>query len=443
MHVQRPDERAEAGLRSARIVAAPASFAQQGIWFAEQMRPGLYGLPMLLTIDARLEQGAVESALGALLRRHPTLRASFRIDSEGTLVQEVDDAGDGSAEFELELEDIRGGGAHQVDAVVRDRVRQLAGDPLDLAAGPLLRARMFRLPGDRTALLLFLHHISCDGWGFAELLADLEVLYRTGPGADYPAARADPDAFFEFARSQREAAAEGEFAEGVSFWEERLRDMPTLRFPDQSSEAPTRSFAGDLLRFRVPGDLADTVTPADARRGITPFVLYLSAWLAVLRAWTGQTDIVVGCPTAGRPDPRLEHVVGCFVNVVPVRVDLGAAGPLDELVPVVRDRVLEALRYRDVPYEEVARRVATPGRPVVQALFAFQNFPGVPDSFSRARCRVEEVHLGTAHFDVSLLLEPASDGFDALLEYSTDVISHTTARAIASDYVTSSVEGRS
>ncbi|MBO4207179.1 non-ribosomal peptide synthetase [Micromonospora echinofusca] len=402
----------------------PVSFGQQRLWFLDRFAGGdpVYNIPVAFRITGPLDETALRAALTGVVRRHGALRTTFA-ESGGEPVQVVRP----DLTVPLELTDLTGFPAAGRDAEATRLVWAEARQPFDLATGPLLRARLVRLTDTEHVLSIVVHHIVSDAWSLGVLFRELDAGY-TAALAGAPARLPElPSQYADFAVWQRDRLAGPELRGQLDYWLQHLRGAPALLgLPTDRPRPASRSYRGAVHYFPVPAATAARITEFNAAHGVTLFMTLLAAFQAVLSRHSGQDDIVVGTPVAGRPHPDLEGLIGFFVDTVALRVSTAGSPSLRELVGRVREVALTGLGHTDVPFEKVVEELQ-PERslahaPVFQAQLIVQNAPH--GTFRLAGCTATslEVDSGTSKFDLSLVGETMSDGTLRLaFEYDTDL----------------------
>lgn len=290
-------------------VAPPLSFAQERLWFMEQLVPGsaAHTIPVALRLRGALDAGALRLALGDVADRHEALRMCYLAGEDGRPEVRVREA-DGS---QLPLRVLSVGSA---DAA-QDLVGAAIAEPFDLATGPMARAVLVRLADDDHVLALAVHHIACDGWSADVLLADLFALYEARRGGRPPGFAELPVQYGDYAIRQREGlsgAADGDFA----YWKRRLAALPTLDLVTDRPRPVEQTHGGAAHNFRLDRTLTRSVHDLARRHDATAYMVLLAGFQVLLGRYAAQHDFAVGSPIAGRPLPELEPLVGCFVNLL-------------------------------------------------------------------------------------------------------------------------------
>ena len=403
----------------------PLSFAQQRLWFLDQLEPGspLYNVPGALRLEGELDAGALERALSALVERHEALRTVFP-QLDGAPVQQVLPP----APLALEIEEV-------AEAELDGRIREEARAPFDLARGPLLRARLLRLGAREHVLLLVLHHIVSDGWSIRVLFRELSTLYAAfSRGAADPTALLPPlpAQYADHALWQREHLQGEALERQIGYWREALAGAPpALELPADRPRPAAPSHRGAVHRFRLDGGLAARVRAWSRAEGVTLFQALLAAYQVLLARESGADDVVVGTPVAGRTRPEVEGVVGFFVNTLAMRARLDGDPTVREALRRVREAALGAYQHEDLPFDKLVEELQPErgaGRhPLFQTMFALGN-PSEPLRLEGLEMRVLELSTGIAKFDLLLFVRDDGDGLSGLWEYSTELFDEATIR---------------
>ncbi len=403
----------------------PLSFAQERLWFLERLDPGtaFYNVPFALRLTGALDVGALAAALQEIVRRHEALRTTFgRIDGrDGRPWQRVSPPG-GVPVPEI---DLTGLPVELREPEAGRRLRVEAFRPFDLERGPLLRVLLTRLGAEERQAFLNVHHLVADGWSIG-------VLVRGGSAPstlerDLPEL---PVQYLDFAAWQR-GWLEGEVLRShIEYWRERLRGARTvLDLPSDRPRPPVQTFRGTVRPLALPAALVGTLAGLGRRQGATLFMTLLAAWQAVLYRYTGQDDILVGSPVAGRDRRELEGLIGLFVNTVVLRGELADADGREVtfagLLERIRATALGAFAHQDLPFERlvdelrVERSLAR--HPVFQTVFAFNNTPWEGLSLPGVTLEPLTVESGTTKVDLLLALAEGTAGLEGGWEYSTDL----------------------
>jgi amino acid adenylation domain-containing protein len=419
---------------SRREGALPVSFAQERLWFLNQV--GLvgaaYNMPMALRLKGRLDVPALERSFSDLIRRHESLRTRF-IVQDGVPYQVIDPP----ASVAMQIEDL----SHIPDTEERERRlhERMTRDQLhrfDLEQGGLLRVVLVRLGEEENALLITMHHIASDGWSLGILNSDLSALYRAHALAE-PANLPDlPVQYADYAVWQRQWLRGSVLDEQLRYWRERLQDAPPhLELPTDRPRPAVESFRGADLEFELPGALCNALREIAQQSGATLFMVLLAAWQVLLSRWSGLEDIVVGAPIAGRRRREIEGLIGFFVNTLALRTDLSGTPTFRQLLERVKEVTLGAYAHQDVPFEALVKELR-PDRnlarqPIFQVAIAMQNYPEQRLELPGLTWTRRDAAWSTTHFDLSLYFFEKGEGFQAFLEYATDLFEGRTIERMA------------
>jgi amino acid adenylation domain-containing protein len=372
----------------------PTSFAQQRLWFFEQLHPGsaVYHLSTVLTFDGPLDRRALEDSLADLLDRHEALRTTFSA-VDGVPVQLIAP----SLHIDLPVVDVsqplsQSASQLPTDCLARARAHHAAlqAAPFDLVHGPLLRASLVRLESDYHWLVLVLHHIVADGWSLEILHRDLRTLYTSRVEGKQPELPPLPIQYADFACWQRRIL-QGERLNGLfAYWQSQLEDAPEqLALPSDRPRPAQPSYRGGRCSVRLNAPLTARLralgqNQGGQNRGATLFMTLLAAFGVLLSRYSGQSDLVIGTPIANRTRSELEGLIGFFVNTLALRLDLSGNPSFATLLERVRTVATEAYAHQDLPFEMLVARLA-PERhlsqaPIFQVMFNLLNIEGrLPD----------------------------------------------------------------
>jgi amino acid adenylation domain-containing protein len=416
----------------------PLSFAQQRLWFLDQLEPGnvVYHLVNAARLKGRLNVAALEKSLGEVVRRHESLRTTFRL-SDRRPVQVIHPA----LEVKLAALDLRHleGGAQEAE--VGRALADAVGRPFDLAEGPLLRAELFRLGEEEHVLAVVMHHIISDGWSMGVLVREAASLYEQFDGGGAAMLAELPVQYADYAAWQREHLRGAELEAQLEYWRGRLADAPALlELPTDRPRPAVQSFRGARLPLVLPRSLVEGLKALSRQQGATLFMTLVSAFQALLARYAGQTDVSVGTPIAGRNRFEVEGLIGYFANTLVLRTDLSGDPTFVELLARVREAALGAYAHQDLPFEKLVEELQ-PARdlshnPLFQVLFSLQNLPGGDLSLSGLTWGGLSFKSSTARFDLSLDLAESPEGLVGDCEYNTDLFDAATVERLLGSYQT-------
>ncbi|MEM7307339.1 MAG: amino acid adenylation domain-containing protein [Planctomycetota bacterium] len=419
---------------------APASYGQRRLWLLERLLPGTpaYHMPARARFEGPLDAERLAAALDGLVARHESLRTAL-VEREGAQLDVVQIVST-TAEMPLEHVDLTSEPAGERDVRAGALAAEEIARPFDLALAPLARALLLRLGPDRHELIVTLHHAVADGWSVGIILRELAALYRAGDAAPLPEL---PISYRDYAAWQRDDARTNDDA---GFWRTALDGAPArLALPTDRPRPSVPSFRGDRVPVTIARERTEALDALARARGATRFMVTLAAWQLVVHALSGEDDLVLVSPVAGRRRPETHGLVGFFVNTVPLRTRLDAEASFGELVDATRATCLAAFDHGDLPFEAILEAVRLDrdleGAPFAQVAFALQNAPTGRAEIDELTLSIEPLETGTAKTDLALMLdEPDSafgdeaGGLSGTLEFATDLFDRASAASIASAF---------
>jgi hypothetical protein len=399
----------------------PLSFAQQRLWYLHQLHPDspCYNEAVVLRLRGPLRRERLESALNRSIARHESLRTTFMATDAGPLQRVAP-----HLHLPLALVDCRDLGARGQDRLAQLAARE-ALRPFDLARGPLVRAVLVEQADDDHTLLLTLHHIVCDGWSMSVLARDVSALYEAEVTGRAPALPELTIQYPDYCAWQRQHLAETRLPAQLDYWVRQLRGVEMLVLPSDRPRPPVQSFRGAEVGFEIPASLVAELARLSSRLDATVFMTTFSAFAALLHRLSGQTDLLLGVVHANRSHEQLEPLIGFFVNLLAVRLDLSGDPAFTSLVTQARRVTLDAFAHQDAPFEQVVAAVQ-PHRgldqaPLCQVVFAFQNTPPSQVSLAGLECESLAYDRETCVMDLIAYLEPVEGRLRGRIEYSCDL----------------------
>ena len=414
----------------------PASFAQERLWFLDQLQPGspFYNIPAAFRLRGPLSEPVLARSLAEITRRHEALRTRFAaLDGRPCLV--IDSASAPPVPV-VDLGHLRDG---EREATLSELARREARLPFDLETGPLWRVTLVRLAADDRVMLLTMHHIISDGWSLGVFVRELERLYGAFVAHQSSPLEALPIQFADYALWQRQWLCGELLDRQLDYWTEQLQGAPPiLELPADRPRPPVQSFRGSSLRFRLSAPTRDRLTELAKEEDGTLFMAGLSIFLTLLGRLTGSHDVVVGSPISNRDRLEVEGLVGFFVNALVLRQDLSGEPTFRQLVGRVRQTALGAYAHPDVPFERLVQKLH-PERdlghtPIFQVVFALESAAFETVRLPSVDLEPMPLETGTAKFDLTLLFDAVEQGLEGYLEYSTDLFDDSTAARFAEHY---------
>ncbi len=408
---------------------APLSFAQQRLWFMEQLEPGnpFYNFPTVVRLRGTLNVPALEKGINEIVRRHHVLRAVFGED-HGQAVQFIKPY----LWVHLTIEDLTSVDVTTGDSVMLQRVTEAARKPFDLKRGPLLRTHLYVLdPGDATrtpehVLLINFHHIVFDGWSFGVLIREFGALYPAfSEGSPSPLPELSLQ-YSDFAYWQQQCLQQGSWDRQLASWRQRLSGSPPLlELPCDRPRSEALSNRGAVYFCAIGKPLTEKLVALCRRQGVTPFMAVTAAFQAMLFYHTGQEDFVVGADVANRNRGDTEQLIGFFVNLLALPADLSRNPAFTELLARVREVTLEAYAHQDLPFDKVVEALR-PQRglnvaPIFQVKVVYHNVPLSDLKLPGLEIAPMEIESNRIELDLVLHVLEGAEGLRAGFEYRTDL----------------------
>lgn len=415
----------------------PLSFAQQRLWFLDQLEPGsaAYNVPRALRLTGSLDRKALADALTEIVRRHESLRSVF--EPRGDEVAQVVFP---PSPVEVPVHDLEG----ETPKAREETALRIAGEraraPFDLGRGPLLRASLLPLGPREHILLLETHHIVSDAWSASILFDELAALYGAFASGNKSPLPELPLQYGEFSQWQRDWLQGEVLAEQLGYWRTQLAGAPeSLNLPSDHPRPVLQTFRGAVEPIHVPREVRDRLAALSRRESATLFMTLLSAFAILLFRYTDEPDLVIGTPVANRSRTETERLIGFFVNTLPLRVDLSGNPSFRALVARVRETALGAYDHQDIPFEKLVEEIK-PERdlsrnPIVQVMFSYQSAPlSLPRLAGLTSQRVD-LPWNVSKFDLYVGFDDTPQGLSGGAEYNTDLFEPPMIARMAGHFV--------
>ncbi len=406
--------------------------AQRRFWFLDQLEPGrpIYNVPLALRFRAPADPRYLEEGFKQLARRHEILRAAFRsVAGQPVLVIRPE------LDLKLAVEDLEPLPGQEREDRVRERIDEEIHRAFDLERGPLMRVALLRVSPDDHVLIIVLHHIISDGWSIEVLLRDLwEII--SGRAEQLPVL---PIQYADFAAWQNECIKKGYLEAEASFWKQQLDGLhPVLELPADYPRPVTQSYEGAMEQIVLPPDFAGRLHEFSRQRSVTLFMTLLAAFQTLLHRYTGEEDIAVGTPVAGRTRSETEELIGLFVNTLILRTNLGGGPSFAELLSRVRRTTLAAYEHQAMPFERLVEELKPPRdpsrNPLIQVMIVADNVPPRTRAIHGVPVTILETVLRTVKFDLTLSYLEREDGLRLRIGYRTDLFHPATIARMLEHY---------
>ncbi|BAU16013.1 amino acid adenylation domain-containing protein (plasmid) [Leptolyngbya sp. NIES-3755] len=413
----------------------PLSFAQERLWFLEQLQPGdfAYNMPIALRLNGSLNVAILEQSLNTIVQRHEILRTTFAIVN-GKPVQVIAS----TQTVKVSIVDLSSLEPTQRNLELQQLIIEAARLPFDLAQGPLMQSTLLRLSESEHVALLNLHHIVSDGWSLGVLVQELTACYNAllaGNPAPLPAL---PIQYADFALWQRQWLQGEVMQRQMSYWQRKLAGLPQLKLPiDPPQSTPTAP--GAIATFTFPPSLSTALKNLSRQADATLFMTLLAAFQTLLHRYSGAEDIVIGTDVANRNHAEVEPLIGFFVNLLVIRTNLSGNPSFRNLLRQVRTVTLEAYAHQDLPFSRLVDALRLDRRshtPLFQVLFVLQNAPMPPLKLSGLTATPLAVETGAAKFDLALFMEDTDQGTVGTWNYRTDLFRPDTIATLSQQFET-------
>ncbi|MCG0286191.1 amino acid adenylation domain-containing protein [Streptomyces sp. PSAA01] len=408
--------------QEARAEGLVLSSTQRRLWFLERLNPGRadYNVSLALRIRGQLDAAALQAALQALVERHESLRTSFT-DSEHGPRQWVHSSG----QVVLQRIDLTALAGTEADERRDVLLREQALKPFQLTQAPLLRALLITESAEEQVFALTLHHIVADGLSCEILARELSLLYAGRTAGRIAALPPLSLHYADFAAWQKRWLGTEAARHQLEYWRSALSGLGRLQLPLTRPRPSRPSARSASVGFRLDPRTEAAVRDIARRNRSTLFMALLAAFTVVLRGHTGQDDIAVGTPVAGRTRLNTEGIVGCFVNTLVLRTDLGGNPSFIALLTQVRKTVLDAHEHQDLPFADLVNDLnperEPSGNPLFTVSFAVRDARSVQSSFPGAEAELLRRDAHASKFDLTLNADESGQGLDFTFVYATDL----------------------
>ena len=415
----------------------PLSFAQQRLWFLDQLDPGnpLYNMAQMMRLRGKLDVGTLQLAVNKTVERHEALRTTFVLrDNEP--VQAIAR----KLELPVPLVDLSLLPEEQREVEIQRRATEEAQRPFNLASGPVMRAQILRVQPEDHVLLLTMHHIASDRWSLGVAAEELAEHYRAIVGGRPSQLPELAIQYADFAVWQRQRLQGQALDEQLRYWKKQLAGAPgVLELPVDHPRPAQMSMRGAWHTCGVPKDLVEKLTALSQQQGVTLFMTLLAAFQSLMSRYSGQNHVVVGSPIAGRNFSELEPLIGFFVNTLALRGDLSGDPSFRDLLARTKEACLQAYAYQEIPFEKLVEELqperSLSHNPIFQVLFAHQNAPMQTLQLPGIALERAAIHPGTSILDMSWFAMDVPEGLLIRVEYSTDLFKAATIERMLEHFV--------
>ena len=408
---------------SAQAATLPCSWAQQRLWFIDQLEgsSAAYHIATAFRLRGLLDREALHRTLHAIVQRHEALRTVFVSTEQGPR-QEIHP----NRELALPLFDLSHHNERERERQVKTHKTLETQTPFDLEAGPLIRARLLRLSAQEHVLLITLHHIVSDGWSMGVLTRETSDLYSSFLQGKIEPLASLPIQYADYVLWQQQTLRGETLERQLNYWRESLAGAPPqLELPTQRPRPAIPSYRGSSVRRVFNTVLVNRLKELAQRHEMTLFMVLYAAWAILLSRLSGQRDLCIGTPVANRQRPEVEGLIGLFVNTLVLRVALPEEWPLARLLERIREVTLSAYEHQDAPFEKVVEALqpqrSRSRNPLFQVMLTLQNTPTSHLRLPGVTVSAEEGVDEPLMFDLLLALQEKGPEIDATLHYATDL----------------------
>ncbi|NEO23277.1 MULTISPECIES: non-ribosomal peptide synthetase [unclassified Moorena] len=416
----------------------PLSFSEERMWILDRLEPGnpAYNRPTNIRLTGSLNVEALERAINEIVGRHEVFRTSF-IAVDGQPIQAIAS----SLTVKLLIIELSHLPSNEREIEVERIAVEETQQRFDLSKLPLIQAKLLRLSEEENILLLTIHHIIFDGWSAGVLLKELAVNYEafaTGKSSPLPPL---PIQYADFAIWQRQRLQGEKLESQLAYWKKQLGgSLPVLELPTDRPRRPVQTFQGAKQNLLLPQNLSNSLKELSLRAGVTLFMTLLAAFQILLYRYTGEEDIIVGTPIAGRDRIEIEQLIGVFINTLVLRTQLNGNFTFSELLAQVREVALGAYAHQDIPFEKLVEELQ-PERdlshtPIFQVLFQLRNLPSEVVEVQGLKFQDFQFDRGITQFDLTLDIVDRTEGLCCVFEYNRDLFDGSTIERMAGHFQT-------
>lgn len=411
----------------------PISYSQEGLWILDQTKGSLnYHIPLVFEYKGILRFDRLEYALKVILERHTTLRTVFKQDVNGNISQEILTIDDWCVFYETKTSIL-------TDKGLEDYVNELSEKPFNLKEDYMLKAHL--LESDTSYLILIFHHIAFDGWSESLFLEELQLIYNLyeNPHIDQTTLNSISYKYSDYAKWQRSIENEAILNNKLEFWKDYLNEYTPLNFPTNFQRPTIQSYKGGNHVLELPKWFEAELTQLAKKYRATPFMILFTIYTILLYKYTGQKDVIVGCPTANRTNPQSRDLIGHFVNSLPLRTIFTKNITFPELLDQVKTNFIKVYEYQDVPFEKITRALLSEQdrsrSPLFQMMFIMQSNRRVPSIILGDTVLEKKLFKGkTSKYDMTFSITSKDNSLEVLIEYCNELFEPEMIEQIGNHY---------
>ena len=411
-----------------RDINLPLSYAQQRLWFLDQLEPGkaTYNIPGVVELKGNLNVEVLEKSINKIVERHESLRTSFSSE-EGIAKQIITN----DIPIKLDIIDLSLSKSGKKEIEIDEIIKEDSQMPFDLSEAPLLRIKLLVVGQENNILLLTMHHIISDGWSSEVFVRELSILYSSYVNGEKPQLEELKFQYADFSVWQRNWLQGEVFNKHIEYWKNKLVGvLPLLELPTDFNRPAIQNQKGKRVQFEIDPTLVQDLTTIANKENVTLYVLFLAAFNILLHKYSKSEDILIGTPVAGRNRNEIEPIIGLFVNTLVLRTDFSKDLTIKHFLQNVKQVFVEAMNHQEIPFEKLVDELkverSLSHTPFFQVMFVFNNSPvaqiELPDLFIQPK----PIDLGTSKFDINLVLTKRNEKIRGSLEYDLDLYKEST-----------------
>ncbi len=416
--------------------SAPLSFSQEWMWILDRLEPGnpAYNRPTNIRLTGSLNVTALLNAINSIVRRHEVLRTTFPM-VDGQPIQTIAP----SLTLKLPIIELSNLALKEPETEIKRIAVSEAQQRFDLSKLPLIQAKLLRLSEEEHILLLSMHHIIFDGWSVGVLLEELAAYYQAFVSGKPPSLPPLPIQYADFAIWQRQQLQGERLESGLDYWKKQLGgNLPILELPTDRMRSPQQTWRGAKLDLLLPPNLKRSLKELSLNEGVTLFMTLLTAFQILLYRYTGEEDIIVGTPVAGRDRAETEKAIGVFINTIPLRTQLNGNLSFRKLLAKVREVAYLAYSYQEIPFYKLVQSLQLKRdlshTPIFVVLFQLRNLPSQVVDLEGLRIENCQLETGGAMLDLALEIEEQPEGLSCHFKYNSDLFDANTIERMAGHF---------
>ncbi|MCP1399218.1 non-ribosomal peptide synthetase [Bacillus thuringiensis] len=414
------------------------SFAQQRMWFLEQLEPGssIYNMPFLVKIKGDFNISVFKRCLNEIICRHEILRTTF-LSLDGDLRQKIHPF----MEIDFEFHNLCSYSKDTAEDICSSQMKRKAIEPFNLEIGPLLHTSIWQITEDEFLVLVNMHHIIGDGWSMAILIEELSILYNNFLKADVANLSPLKIQYADFSIWQKNWLTGSKFQTQLDYWKKQFKDvLPVLDLPTDFSRPSKLSYKGSNELVKISYETVQRLKELGKSEGCTLYMTLLAAYYTLLLKYTNQEDIIIGSPIANRNHREIEPLIGFFVNTLALRINSKRDVAFRELINKVKEICLGAYSNQDIPFEAIVGELnseRTANNSVLfQTMFSLEQNIKKSLNLANVNMDFERFETDTAKFDLSLIINEHDDELICTFNYSTDLFMKSSIQQMAKHFVT-------